>query len=164
MTRLHLEDWDERGFALLIRQNAPELKEHLGGPETEEQVRDRHQRYLDPAVQMFLVTLDDEVVGSVGYWEREWNGEPVYETGYGILPEHGGRGFAVEALGLCAARAARDGDRDWLHAYPSIDHAASNAVCRKAGFELAGECAFEYPPGHPMLSNDWRLRLSPAAP
>jgi hypothetical protein len=40
-----------------------------------------------------------------------------------------------------------------------VHHDASNAVCRKAGFELVGECDFEYPPGNHIRSNDWRLAL-----
>ncbi|MGF1427022.1 GNAT family N-acetyltransferase [Kitasatospora sp. LaBMicrA B282] len=161
MTSLILAPWSEQGLALLHRQNTRELTEHLGGPETAEQVQRRHQRYLElGGGQMFLVLLEGEVVGSVGYWSTEHDGEPCYETGYGILPDHQGRGFAVEALRLCAARAARDGDRAWLHAFPSIHHAASNAVCRKAGFELVGDCEFEYPPGHFIRSNDWRLALT----
>ncbi|GAA3118748.1 hypothetical protein GCM10010521_02920 [Streptomyces rameus] len=161
MTSLRLTQWSGQGFDLLRRQNSPELTEHLGGPETAEQLRRRHERYLKLTDgQMFLVVLDDQVVGSVGYWTREWGGEPVHETGYGILPEYQGRGFAVEAVRLCADRAARDGSHPWLHAFPSVHHAASNAVCRKAGFELLGVCEFEYPPGNPIQSNDWRLALS----
>ncbi|WP_406087002.1 hypothetical protein [Kitasatospora purpeofusca] len=46
-----------------------------------------------------------------------------------------------------------------LHAFPRVDHPASNAVCRAAGFELLGPQDFEYSPGHPIRSNDWRLDL-----
>jgi RimJ/RimL family protein N-acetyltransferase len=109
---------------------------------------------------MFLVVREGQVIGSVGYWPRERDGQAVYETGYGILPEHQGHGYAVEALRLCAARARRYGSRPWLHAFPSVRHDASNAVCRKAGFELVGECEFEYPPGSFIRSNDWRLSLT----
>ncbi|MBL1109982.1 GNAT family N-acetyltransferase [Streptomyces sp. 5-8] len=161
MTSLELAQWSGQGLDLLRRQNSAEMTEHLGGPETAEQLRRRHERYLSLADgRMFLVVLDDQVVGSVGYWTREWNGEQVYETGYGILPEYQGRGFAAEALRLCAQRAARDGSHAWLHAFPSVHHEASNAVCRKAGFELVGPCEFEYPPGHAIRSNDWRLALT----
>jgi len=162
MPSVALEPWSELGYELLVRQNAPELTEHLGGPETAEQVRRRHERYLEHvgAGRMFLVVLEGQVVGSVGYWAREWGGQSVFETGYGILPEYQGRGFAVEALCLCAERAALDGSRTWLHAFPSVHHDASNAVCRKAGFELVGECEFEYPPGNYIRSNDWRLPLA----
>ncbi|KAB1904108.1 GNAT family N-acetyltransferase, partial [Micromonospora sp. AMSO31t] len=58
------------------------------------------------------------------------------------------------------AEAAAHGDRRFAHAYPAVDHPASNAVCRKAGFTLLGETEFEYPPGHLMRSNDWRVELT----
>ncbi|MFI2762377.1 GNAT family N-acetyltransferase [Streptomyces echinatus] len=161
MTSLSLTPWSGQGYDLLRRQNSPEMTEHLGGPETAEQLRRRHERYLALTDgQMFLAVLGDEVVGSVGYWTREWAGAPVYETGYGILPEHQGRGFAVDALRLCAERAGQDGSRPWLHAFPSVHHDASNAVCRKAGFEFVGACEFEYPPGNAIRCNDWRLALT----
>jgi RimJ/RimL family protein N-acetyltransferase len=162
MAQIALQPWSERGYELLVRLNAPELTEHLGGPETAGQVRRRHERYLEDAApgHMFLVEFEHEAVGSVGYWPRRWDGLDVYETGYGILPEYQGRGFAAAALRLCAARAAREGSgRPWLHAFPSIHHAASNAVCRKAGFELVGERDFEYPPGTLIRVGDWRLAL-----
>ncbi|MFI0187050.1 GNAT family N-acetyltransferase [Streptomyces sp. NPDC017082] len=160
MTSLRLAPWSDQGIDLLRRQNSAEATEHLGGPETAEQLRRRHERYLDLTDgRMFLVLLAEQVVGSVGYWTRERGGERVLETGYGILPEHQGRGFAVEAVRLCARRARRESSHAWLHAFPSVHHGASNAVCRKAGFELVGECAFECPPGHIMRSNDWRLAL-----
>ncbi|WP_189919246.1 GNAT family N-acetyltransferase [Kitasatospora xanthocidica] len=161
MNTLRLESWSEAGLEILHRQNTPEMTEHLGGPETEQAIADRHQRYLRLAGgEMLIVRLGDEAIGSVGYWEREWGGEDVYETGYGILPEFGGHGYAAEALRLAAERAAVRGARRHLHAFPHVDHAASNAVCRKAGFELVGKVSFEYPKGTWLQSNDWRLDLS----
>jgi RimJ/RimL family protein N-acetyltransferase len=163
MSAIVLGSWSEQGYELLVRLNTPELTEHLGGPETAEQVRRRHERYLERTGdgQMFLVVSGHEVVGSIGYWPRQWGGQEVYETGYAIVPEHQGRGLAVTALRLCAARASQGGPLSWLHAFPSVHHAASNAVCRKAGFELVGESDFEYPPGTFIRSNDWRLALTP---
>jgi RimJ/RimL family protein N-acetyltransferase len=60
------------------------------------------------------------------------------------------------------AVAAAAGQAPVLHAFPSISHPASNAVCRKAGFVLIGPADFEYPPGRPMRVNDWRFDLSQA--
>ncbi|MFH8728837.1 GNAT family N-acetyltransferase [Streptomyces termitum] len=169
MNSLHLEPWSAAGLPVLHRQNTPEMTAHLGGPETERAVADRHERYLRlTGGEMLLVRLGGTAIGSVGYWEREWNGEEVYETGYGILPEFGGHGHAAGALRLAALRAAARGTRRRLHAFPHVDHAASNAVCRKAGFELVGEVSFEYPRGTWQRSHDWRLDLdaldTPSAP
>lgn len=161
MNALRLEAWSEAGLTILHRQNTPGMTEHVGGPETEQAVIARHQRYLGlEGGEMLIVRLGDVAIGSVGYWEREWGGADVYETGYGILPEFGGHGYAAESLRLAADRAAARGTRRHLHAFPHVDHAASNAVCRKAGFELIGEVSFEYPKGTWLQSNDWRLDLS----
>ena len=50
-----------------------------------------------------------------------------------------------------------------MHAYPSVDNAPSNAICRRLGFRLAGAVDVEYPPGTTMRCNDWRLDLAAAA-
>jgi RimJ/RimL family protein N-acetyltransferase len=46
-----------------------------------------------------------------------------------------------------------------MHAFPNVDNAPSNAICRKLGFELLEALEFEYPKGHFMTCNDWRLYL-----
>jgi hypothetical protein len=48
---------------------------------------------------------------------------------------------------------------DFLHASPSIANPPSNAICRALGFTLLGESEVEYPPGHALTVNDWRLDL-----
>jgi hypothetical protein len=47
----------------------------------------------------------------------------------------------------------------FVHAFPSVANAPSNAICRKLGFTLLEECEFEYPRGSFMRCNDWRLDL-----
>jgi len=164
--QVSLEPWSECGLDLLRKTNTPEMTEHLGGPETEEQLVARHRRYLDPEANgdMFRVVLlpEGEVVGSTGFWDHEWHGEPAYETGYGILPEFQGRGLAVAATVAVVGNAKADGRHRFLHAFPSIHHVASNAVCRKAGFVLVEECEFEYPKGHFIRSNVWQMDLGAA--
>jgi RimJ/RimL family protein N-acetyltransferase len=44
-------------------------------------------------------------------------------------------------------------------ALTSVDHPASNAICRKAGFTLVGPYDFEFPKGSFMHCNDWRYEL-----
>ncbi|MCH0541387.1 GNAT family N-acetyltransferase [Streptomyces sp. MUM 203J] len=168
---VRLSPWSAEDFELLLAANTPAMTAHIGGPETPEELRGRHRRYTalseEPAAagRMYRITLlpDAVPVGSIGFWPRTWDGETVYETGWSVLPGFQGRGAATAAATALIAevRAARpaDGPR-FLHAYPSVGHAASNAVCRKAGFSLRGERRFEYPPGNPLRSNDWRLDLT----
>jgi hypothetical protein len=44
-------------------------------------------------------------------------------------------------------------------AFPNVDNAPSNAICRKLGFELLGAFEFEFPKGQRLTCNDWRLDL-----
>ncbi|MET7749615.1 GNAT family N-acetyltransferase [Micromonospora sp. NPDC005367] len=167
MAQVRITPWSEDDLALLRRLNAPEVRAHTGGSETDEQVLSRHERYVQFAGTgkgcMFTVVLPDGAkVGSVGYWDREWRGEQVYEMGWAVLPEYQGRGLATAAVRAVAAAARDRRTRRWAHAYPSVGNPASNAVCRKAGFTLLGEIDFEYPPGELMRSNDWRLDLTTA--
>lgn len=161
--RVELVGWGEGDFWLLERANAPEMTAHLGGPETVEQLERRHRRYLElPAGGMYRLVLagGGETVGSVGFWERQWRDTTVWETGWEVLPEFQGRGLAVAAARGVQAAARATGAHRYLHAFPRVDHAASNAVCRKAGFELLGEVEFEYPKGSWLMSNDWRVDLA----
>ncbi|MFB9839301.1 GNAT family N-acetyltransferase [Actinoallomurus acaciae] len=164
MTEIALEPWAEDDLDLLRRLNTPEIWAHLGGPETEEKVVERHARYLDLGApgsgRMFTVVLPDGAkAGTIGYWEREWQGETVYETGWNVLPEHQGRGIAGAAATAIVARARVEKRHRRIHAYPSVDNPASNAICRKAGFTFAGEHEFEFPKGHFMRCNDWHHDL-----
>ena len=160
---LRIEPFTEADLDLLRRLNTPEIKEHLGGLETDEQLRTRHRRYLNWAPGqgcMFRIVLPSgEPAGTVGYGERVWQGSSVYEMGWQVLPEYQGRGIATTAARAGAVHAAGQERHRYLHAFPGVDNPASNAICRKAGFELLGECDFEYPAGHFMRSHDWRLDL-----
>jgi RimJ/RimL family protein N-acetyltransferase len=160
--------WSEEDFWLLRRTNTPEMTDHLGGPETDEQLTARHRRYVQPAAgRMYRVELTGtgETVGSIGFWERAWRDGTVWETGWGILPPYQGRGLAAQAARALITAARTAGAHRYLHAFPSVDHPASNAVCRRAGFTLLGPVAFEYPKGHWITSHDWQLDLGePARP
>jgi RimJ/RimL family protein N-acetyltransferase len=100
-----------------------------------------------------------EGVGSVGYWRKTWRDQAVYEMGWLVLPAHQGKGIATKAAALVIEHARQEPKYRFMHAFPSVENAASNAICRKLGFTLLEECQFEYPPGRAMLVNDWRLDL-----
>jgi RimJ/RimL family protein N-acetyltransferase len=161
-----LEPWDERAPALQRRANTPEMMTYLGGPEPEAALADRHeriQRMLAAGTgysMMIIVPGSPDPVGWVGCWDSEWQGQDVYEMGWSVVPEFQGRGLAAGAIRAVLDLAAADGRHRWVHAFPRLDNGPSNGACRKAGFELAGECVVEFPPGHPERSNDWRYDLT----
>jgi len=159
---VRIEPWGPDDLELVRALNGdPAMMVHLGGPETEEKMADRQRRYAEPGSGMFKIvdTATGESAGSVGYWEKTWREEQVYEMGWSVLPAFQGRGVAVEAGSLLVAVARSEGVHRFMHAFPSVDNAPSNAICRKLGFTLLGDSEFEYPPGSFMRCNDWRLRL-----
>ena len=165
-----LRRWGEGDLALLERSNTPEMTRFLGGPESDEASANRHARFLrlwrEGEARMFAVESagEAEAVGSIGYWKKNWHGDDVYETGWSIATPYQGRGLATLALRACVADAAQHGDRRWLLAFPRTDNAASNALCRAAGFTLRGEEDFEYPKGTAIRSNVWAYDLAALTP
>jgi RimJ/RimL family protein N-acetyltransferase len=160
---VRLEPWGTGHLALVERlMGDPAMTEHLGGPESPEKLADRQRRYEQPGSGMYRI-LDGEsgeALGSVGYWEREWRGEQVFEAGWSVLPEFQGRGIATDAMAQAIELARAEGKHRFMHAFPNVANAASNAICRKLGFILVEEdMEFEFPPGNELRCNDWRLEL-----
>jgi len=159
-----LEPWGSGDLPLLERlMGDPRMTEHLGGPESPDKLRERQSRYerLEGGDRMFKIVdvATGAGVGSVGYWTKAWRDAQVYEVGWMVVPEFQGRGIAFAATAQAIERARGDDKHRFMHAFPDVDNAPSNAICRKLGFELLESCAFEFPPGHHMTCNDWRLDL-----
>jgi RimJ/RimL family protein N-acetyltransferase len=146
-----LEPWGSGDLPLLERlMGDARMTEHLGGPESPDQLRERQARYehLEGGDRMFKVVevASGAGVGSVGFWTKDWRDQQVYEAGWMVVPELQGRGIAVAATAQAIDLA-------------KVDNAPSNAICRKLGFELLEASEFEFPKGHFMTCNDWRLDL-----
>ncbi|MGE5373556.1 MAG: GNAT family N-acetyltransferase [Bacteroidota bacterium] len=163
---IELRRWTENDLRLLEHlMGDAAMTQHIGGPETPDKIRKRLERYCMDSniskVHMFVIVLESSQtgIGSIGYWERKWLGQAVWESGWRILLEYQGRGIATQAIGLIVERARAEQKHRFMHAFPSIDNGSSNTLCRKMGFILQGEVDFEYPPGRWMRSNDWRLDL-----
>jgi RimJ/RimL family protein N-acetyltransferase len=154
---IQLVRWGAADGELLARLlGDPAMTEHLGGPETPEQIAARQLRYEATETGLYKIVVDGEDAGWVGWWERDGD----YEIGWAVLPEQQGRGIAAAATRRALEHAKADGRFRYVHAYPAVDNAPSNAICRKVGFELLGAFDFEYPPGNPLRCNDWRFDLS----
>jgi len=160
-----LHPWSDKDLPVLEKTlgNA-EVMQHLGGIEDPRAILARHRSYLAlalPEGRMFTISVAAEpaIVGTIGFWETTWHGEAIYETGWMVLPAYTGRGIATQAA-LCLIQQVRSLRRHrFLHAFPAVDNVASNRVCRKAGFVNQGKCEVEFPKGHFMRSNDWRIDL-----
>ncbi len=153
-----LRPWEPDDLDLLRAMNTEAMWAHLGGPEGDAKVVARHYRYLDAVpgeTRMFSIVHGPHKVGNIGYWMRRHHAEDLFETGWMVLPAWQGRGFATEAAKLVLAVLGEDIGSGLVHAYPSVHHPASNAVCQKAGFEWRGVVQVEFPEGQFMDVNDW---------
>lgn len=160
-----LRPWSDADYPVLQRSNTPEMTTFLGGPESEQKLLARQEKFMrlwrEGEARMFTIHVPwaDVPVGSVGYWKTEHAGEAVYEAGWSVATEFQGRGAAAAALIACLHDAADQRDRSMLFAFPRIDNAASNALCRRAGLSWTAEEDFEYPPGNPIRVNSWAIDL-----
>src|SRR5918994_4996915 len=164
--RVRLEPWAAGDLPLLEKLlGDPEMTVHLGGPESAEKLAERQAKYErlpDSGTGRMFKIVDNktgEGVGWVGYWDKTWREQEVYEIGWAVLPAFQGRGIAGTATSQAIALARSERKHRFLHAFPSVDNAPSNAICRKLGFTLVGEYEFEYPKGSFMQCNDWRIDL-----
>jgi RimJ/RimL family protein N-acetyltransferase len=159
---VRLRPWAPDDLPLLERLlGDPAMTVHIGGPESAVKLRRLHNEYLSmrpPSGRMFVIVPGDGTTpaGSVGYWLADRGGETVWELGCSVLPAFQGRGIGTRSLELACVAAFRDAARP-IHAYPSVDNDPSNAMCRRAGFRLAGEADVERRPGHSMRVYDWVL-------
>jgi RimJ/RimL family protein N-acetyltransferase len=160
---IRLEPWTPGNLALLERLlGDPAMMTHLGGPETPEKIAERQARYEQDPRQLRIVDVaSGEGIGWVGYWEREWLDRLCWEIGWAVVPAMQGRGVGSRATALVLDVAREEGSHRYVHAYPSVENAASNGICRKLGFTLLGAHDFEYPAGEWMRCNDWQFDLRP---
>lgn len=166
MDHLQLRLWSPEDLELLHAANSPEMTAHLNGPESDEQLTERHERYLRlnaaNEARMFVV-IDNEgrPLGSIGYWPIEWRSEVAWETGWFVLPDAQGQGVASRALSLLIddVRSHPAGPRP-LVAFPGVDNPASNGVCRRRGFTLAGTVTEQFR-GSDLAVNEWVLHPAP---
>ncbi|PRA79082.1 GNAT family N-acetyltransferase [Microbacterium sp. MYb66] len=165
MADIRLRPWSESDIDLLHAANTPAMTAHLNGPETEDEIVERHARYLrltaTGEARMFVI--EDEAgtaLGSIGHWHVVWREEAALETGWFVRPESQGRGVASAALALLIedARAHREGRR-FLTAFPGVENPASNGVCRRNGFILAGTFTEDFR-GAELTVNEWALDLT----
>lgn len=163
--RVRLQPWTEADLAVELRNDAADMTVFLGGPQGEEVVRRRHERFLrgqaDGTISPFTVWSDaaDEPVGAAAYWQIEHHGDAVYECGWFVFVPHQRHGYAQAAVRLLLEHAAARGDRDTVFAFPRVDNKASNALARSVGFVNTGVEDSEYPKGVPITVNAWAFDL-----
>ena len=146
----------------------PRVMAELGGPWPDEAIPRIHERRLESiAGGTWWFTLVPEAggrpVGMLGIFGSEHRGHAISEAGWSVLPEHQSKGYASAGLALLLERAHADGRWGAIHAFPGATNAASNALCRKFGFELVGQETVDYG-GRALRCNHWVLAATERRP
>jgi len=157
----HIEPWGAGDLPLLETLNGSEMTKHVGGPESPEKLAERQSRYEKADSRQYKVVVETggEGVGWVGYWETTWHDQPVWEIGWAVIPSFQGRGVAGSATAQLIEKARAEQLHQYVHAFPTLANAPSNAICRKLGFTLLGEIDFPARQGGFVRCNDWRFGL-----
>jgi RimJ/RimL family protein N-acetyltransferase len=127
----------------------PAVMAELGGPIPRENIPRLHAKRLAVIANgdwWFKIVPEKggPAVGTIGVWKGEYKGAEIYETGWLIRAELQGRGFASAAARMILDRARAERRFGFIHAFPGATNGASNAICRKAGFERLEECEIDY--------------------
>ena len=147
----------------------PRMMTELGGPlppGQERKVRDIVDGVRDGTNWYFVIVPGDDPsvgAGTVCIWEGSHDGQPINEIGWMVLPRFQGRGLGKAAVLAVLDRARAESRWDVVHAFPGVTNAASNALCRAAGFTQLEECDIEYV-GRTLRCNHWRIDLRAVEP
>jgi RimJ/RimL family protein N-acetyltransferase len=153
---------DDDVWLTVALETDPRVMSELGGPQTEEYARGAHRRRVEGIKTgnwWFKIVRepDGQAIGTIGLWPTEWAGAPISETGWMVLADEQGKGYASAALALLIEQAWADGRWGDIHAFPGATNAPSNALCRKFGFEQLETVEVDY--GERRLTcNHWVLR------
>jgi RimJ/RimL family protein N-acetyltransferase len=153
---------DEHLSLTLATETDPDVMKYPGGARPREAVVRVHGTRVALAASgglYFVIVEDERPAGQIGIWQGVHEGAQIHEMGWTLLPEFQGRGLVTAAGREVLERARARPEMREVWAFPGIDNGASNAICRKLGFEQAGETEIEFS-GRKLRVNEWRIRLS----
>lgn len=161
---VELVRYEDADYSLTVAlESDPNVMRELGGPTDPEALLDAHGRRMsDPWWFKIVPEPGGPPAGEIGIWSHELDGVTIHEVGWMVLPAFQGRGLATAALELLIERVETAPAVDSIHAFPGVNNAPSNALCRKFGFSLLGARDFVYR-GRTLRCNHWTLATSSAA-
>jgi [ribosomal protein S5]-alanine N-acetyltransferase len=86
--------------------------------------------------RFFAITLDNQLVGSIGIVTKSDIYRKNFEIGYFLSEEYWGKGIATRAIKAATSYAFRDFDIVRIYAEPFSDNVGSRKALKKAGFRL----------------------------
>jgi RimJ/RimL family protein N-acetyltransferase len=165
---VELIPYTEDDYELTVAlETDPAVMAELGGPLPLEAMPDVHRKRLSTNRRgdwwlKIVPEVGGPPAGALGIWPSSWRKADIHETGWMVLPGWQGRGIASTALAMLLEMARVEPRFETVHAFPGATNAASNALCRSAGFELVeGDAAVPYA-GRELRCNHWAIDLRPS--
>jgi len=144
--RLHLRPTTEADAPLILAvMNTPKFHQFVGdrGLRTEADATEYIRTKMLPQIAAngygnycLIRQEDEEAVGICGLYERPGLEHP--DLGFGLLPEHEGKGYAYEAAHRLLDAARTDFGLTRIQAITAMDHEASQRILVKLGFRQKG--------------------------
>ncbi|MFI5494820.1 GNAT family N-acetyltransferase [Actinoplanes sp. NPDC051859] len=161
---MRLRPYAEEDLGLTRRlESDPRVVGELGGVGDDAHAAGVHEKRMAGVAEgdLYFAILPDaaeEPVGIIAVWRSEFAGEPVFELGAMLVPDHQARGVAAEAFALLLPH-LRHGGIGTLHSFPGVTNGPSNAILRKLGFSRGEDCDLDYE-GRPLRCAHWTRELA----
>ena len=121
----------------------PEMMRDLGGPRPHDGIAEKVRSLVEGVRSgenwYFVIVEDGRDVGTICVWDHDDLGTQTTEIGWIVGTPFQGRGIATAAIAEVLRRARAEDRWSFIDAFPAVSNGASNAVCRKAGFDRLGE-------------------------
>jgi ribosomal-protein-alanine N-acetyltransferase len=131
---------DARELALLADNNriANNLRDGFPFPYSLKDAQDWLNIILpeNNPTHFFAITIDKQIVGSIGIVSKTDIYRKNFEIGYFISEKFWGKGIATKAIKVATSYAFRDFDIVRIYAEPFSDNIASRRALEKSGFRL----------------------------
>ena len=121
--------------------------------QTDKEMKDAYQEMLDGCLKhtkqrqwyavWFIMTITGETIGDYSFKGLDKNG--TAEIGYGLPPEHWGKGYATEAVRAAVKWAFNQPGVKHIEAETDQNNKASQRVLEKSGFVSTGTYGKEGP-------------------
>ena len=144
--RLFLRPTSTEDAALILEMlNTPKWLKYIGDrnvrtlEEAHNYIKERilpQQERLGFGSFTIIRKMDDTKLGTCGLFDRE--GLEGIDLGYGLLPQHEGKGYAFEAATCLKQMAFEDFNLEEIHAITVDENVASKGLLLKLGFTPKG--------------------------
>lgn len=170
--RLRLRELTDRDEALIYnyhsnRENFPyvDMLEHKTIEDSREYIKKMKAGVKDNKWIIWAIAdpLTDDIIGTISLWNLSTTDCRKGELGYGIFPEHRGKGLMAEALKEVIEYGFHSMKLEIIGAYTNINNHKSLALLEGEGFRKVTTVSEKGPSGREMILGVYEKRHAESA-